>query len=51
MIMGGEFHLVDYLLWNEIPTVLGNLVGGFLLVGLPIYYTHVRESKARNAQF
>jgi hypothetical protein len=24
-------------------------VGGFLFVGLPIYYTHVRESKTRNA--
>jgi formate/nitrite transporter len=49
MIMGGEFAISDYLLWNEIPTVLGNLVGGFLFVGLPIYYTHVRESKTRNA--
>jgi formate/nitrite transporter len=47
MIMGGEFAVSDYLIWNEIPTALGNLVGGFLLVGLPIYYTHVRESKAR----
>jgi len=45
MIMGGEFTLVDYLLWNEIPTVLGNLVGGFLLVGLPLYLTHVKTGK------
>jgi formate/nitrite transporter len=49
MIMGGDFALMDYLIWNELPTVLGNLVGGFLLVGLPIYLTHVRESKLRNA--
>jgi formate/nitrite transporter FocA (FNT family) len=49
MIMGGEFAISDYLLWNEIPTVLGNLAGGFLFVGLPIYYTHVRESKKRSA--
>ncbi len=47
MIMGGEFTIGDYLIWNEIPTVLGNLVGGLLLVGLPLYYTHVRTSKAR----
>lgn len=47
MIMGGDFNLVDYFVWNEIPTALGNLAGGFLLVGLPIYITHVRESKAR----
>jgi len=47
MIMGGEFTLVDYLVWNELPTVFGNLVGGFLLVGLPLYYTHVKTSVNR----
>ena len=47
MIMGGEFTVYDYLLWNEIPTVLGNLAGGLLFVGLPLYYTHVRTSPAR----
>ena len=49
MIMGGDFTLIDYLVWNELPTVLGNLVGGFVLVGLPLYYTHVRTSPQRNA--
>ena len=47
MIMGGEFTVTDYLLWNEIPTVLGNLVGGFLLVGLPLYMTHVKTGPER----
>ena len=47
MIMGGNFTIVDYFVWNEIPTVLGNLVGGFLLVGLPLYFTHVRTSPER----
>jgi len=32
MIMGGEFTVFDYLMWNEIPAVLGNLVGGLCLV-------------------
>lgn len=45
MIMGGEFNVSDYLIWNEIPTALGNLAGGFLLVGLPLYLTHVKETK------
>src|SRR5690606_38357817 len=26
LMMGGEFTLLDYVWWNEIPTVLGNLV-------------------------
>ncbi|MCW9031903.1 MAG: formate/nitrite transporter family protein [Gammaproteobacteria bacterium] len=47
MIMGGDFTIVDYLVWNEIPTVLGNLVGGFVLVALPLYFTHVRTSPNR----
>ena len=47
MIMGGDFTFMQYIVWNELPTALGNLVGGFLLVGLPLYYTHVRTSPAR----
>ncbi len=47
MIMGGGFTVSDYLIGNELPTVLGNLIGGFLLVGLPLYYTHVRTSPER----
>lgn len=50
MIMGGEFTVVDYFVWNEIPTALGNLVGGCLLVGLPLYWTHVRTNPARLAK-
>lgn len=47
MIMGGGFTIGDYFLWNEIPTVLGNLAGGLLFVGLPLYYTHVKTSPNR----
>ncbi|GAL18950.1 formate/nitrite transporter family protein [Vibrio maritimus] len=47
MIMGGEFTIMDYMIWNEIPTALGNLVGGFLMVGLPLYLTHVRTNPER----
>ncbi len=47
MIMGGNFTIADYLIWNELPTVLGNLVGGLLLVGMPLYYTHIRTGAER----
>jgi formate/nitrite transporter FocA (FNT family) len=50
MIMGGDFTIVDYFVWNEIPTVLGNLCGGLLLVGLPLYWTHVRTNPERKAK-
>jgi formate/nitrite transporter len=49
MMMGGDFSIADYFLWNEIPTVLGNLVGGLTFTGLTLYATHVRTSPKRNA--
>jgi formate/nitrite transporter len=47
MIMGAQFTIADYVLWNELPTVLGNLVGGFVFVGLPLYFTHLKTSPKR----
>lgn len=47
MIMGGNFSAMDYLLWNEIPTALGNLCGGLAFTGLTLYTTHVRTAKKR----
>lgn len=43
ILLGAEFTWGDYFLWNEIPTVLGNLVGGLLFTGLAIYVTHYRS--------
>ncbi|MBS3177465.1 MULTISPECIES: formate/nitrite transporter family protein [unclassified Pseudoclavibacter] len=47
LLLGADFTLMDYLIWNEIPTVVGNLVGGLLFVGLPLYYTHGRTRASR----
>lgn len=47
LLLGGDFSLTDYLLWNEIPTVLGNLVGGLTFVGLTLYATHARPAPSR----
>ena len=47
LIMGGDFSVADYLLWNEIPTALGNLVGGLTLTGLTLYSTHYRTAPKR----
>src|SRR6476660_1701715 len=37
LMLGGKFTLMDYLLWNELPTVLGNVVGGLTFVGATLY--------------
>jgi formate/nitrite transporter len=47
LLLGGQFSLWDYLIWNEIPTVLGNLVGGLAFTGLTLYATHVKTSPRR----
>ena len=47
MLMGGKFSIMDYMIWNELPTVLGNLVGGLAFTGLTLYATHVRTAPKR----
>lgn len=47
LMLGGKFTIMDYLIWNEIPTVLGNLVGGLTFVGLTLYATHARTAPKR----
>src|SRR5882757_3408456 len=47
LLMGGKFSIMDYLIWNEIPTVIGNLVGGLAFTGLTLYATHVKTAAKR----
>ena len=47
LMLGGHFSLMDYLIWNEIPTVLGNLVGGLSFTGLTLYATHMKTAPKR----
>ncbi|MGH8869937.1 MAG: formate/nitrite transporter family protein [Actinomycetes bacterium] len=48
LMLGGDFSIADYFMWNEIPTVLGNVVGGLAFVGLTLYATHARTGAPRN---
>ncbi len=48
LIMGGNFSVMDYLVWNEIPTALGNLVGGITFTGLTLYATHYKTGAKRS---
>jgi formate/nitrite transporter len=47
LMLGGKFTFMDYLLWNEIPTVIGNLVGGLTFVGATLYSTHYKTAPQR----
>jgi formate/nitrite transporter len=48
LIMGGKFSIMDYFIWNEIPTVVGNLVGGLAFTGLTLYSTHIKTAPKRS---
>jgi formate/nitrite transporter len=48
LLMGGKFSIMDYFIWNEIPTVLGNLIGGLSFTGLTLYATHGRTAPKRD---
>jgi formate/nitrite transporter len=48
LMMGGAFSIMDYMIWNELPTVLGNLVGGLAFTGLTLYTTHVKTAPRRS---
>ena len=47
LLLGGNFSVADYIIWNEIPTVIGNLVGGLSFTGLTLYATHVKTAPKR----
>jgi formate/nitrite transporter len=50
LIMGGAFSIRDYFVWNEIPTVLGNMVGGLIFTGATLYSTHARTAPSRRTR-
>ncbi|MEL6954372.1 MAG: formate/nitrite transporter family protein [Pseudomonadota bacterium] len=47
ILLGADFTWGDYLLYNEIPTVIGNLVGGLTFVGAMLYATYYKTSPSR----
>jgi formate transporter len=49
LMLHAPFSIADYFIWNEIPTVLGNLVGGLSFTGLTLYATHARTAAKRVA--
>lgn len=49
LMMGGHFQISDYIVWNELPTVIGNLVGGITFTGLTLYSTHLRTAPQRGS--
>ena len=47
ILMGAKFNWADYFIWNEIPTLVGNIVGGLTFTGLTLYSTHIKTAPKR----
>jgi formate transporter len=47
MMLGAKVTAAEWLLWNQVPVTIGNLVGGFVFTCLALYLTHKpREAPA-----
>jgi formate/nitrite transporter len=46
MMLGAKITIFDWLAWNAVPVLLGNIVGGFGFTGLAIYWTYRRGARA-----
>ncbi len=40
IMLGAKISVTDWWYWNQIPVTLGNIVGGVLFTGLPLYWTY-----------
>ncbi len=49
MMLGAKITISEWLVWNQIPVTLGNLVGGFVFTGLALYTTHKAPTAASAA--
>nr|WP_106780733.1 formate/nitrite transporter family protein [Lysinibacillus timonensis] len=40
MLLGANVGVYEWWVWNQIPVLIGNIVGGFIFTGLAIYLTY-----------
>jgi formate/nitrite transporter len=47
MMLGAPISIGQWLLWNQIPVLVGNLLGAILFTALPVYFSHrIRVNRA-----
>ena len=47
MMLGADVTMAGWWLWNQIPSTIGNVLGGFLFTGLPLYAIHMHKQKEK----
>jgi len=46
IMLGANVSIADWWVWNEIPVILGNIVGGMLFTGMALYITARKKAAA-----
>jgi len=46
IMLGANVSVGDWWMWNEIPVILGNIVGGMLFTGMALYITARKKAAA-----
>lgn len=49
MMLGADVSMADWWIWNQIPVLFGNFVGGAVFTGLFIYLSHRKVSRVKLA--
>ncbi len=45
MLLGADIGASQWLLWNQLPVTLGNIIGGAVLTGLLLHYCNANQPK------
>jgi len=45
ILLGAEVGFADWWVWNQIPVLVGNVLGGFIFTGLTLYVTYQKVPK------
>ncbi|OME78694.1 formate transporter [Paenibacillus sp. FSL A5-0031] len=46
MMLGADVTMADWWLWNQIPVLVGNFIGGAMFTGILLYLSHRKKSSA-----
>jgi len=46
MLMGAKISFFQWIVWNQIPVTIGNLVGAYLFTGGALYLAHAKSTPA-----
>jgi len=47
MLLGANVGFADWWVWNQIPVLIGNVIGGFIFTGLALYVTYQTSNKCQ----